>query len=175
MSTPNQKSDTKSTTTYAQSYAGVRQDSGDPSNFVKMVREFYDGQGITDKKVIVFSDSLNIEHCLEYKTFAEEAGFSPTFGVGTFFTSRFDIHISLMTVNTDGILDDYTNKATREKSKPLNIVIKIATANGSPAVKLSDNLGKNTGDHAKVLEVKKTLGYVEKTWEEGDESHRWTK
>lgn len=73
------------------------------------------------------------------------------------------------------ITDDYTNKATGEKSKPLNIVIKIATANGSPAVKLSDNLGKNTGDHAKVVEVKKKLGYVEQSWEEGDESHRWTK
>lgn len=71
--------------------------------------------------------------------------------------------------------DDFTNKATGEKSKPLNIVIKIATANGSPAVKLSDNLGKNTGDHAKVLEVKKKLGYVEQSWEAGDESHRWTK
>lgn len=79
-----------------------------------------------------------------------------------------------MKVDTDGILDDYTKKATGEKSQPLNIVIKIATANGSPAVKLSDNLGKNTGDQAKVLEVKKTLGYVEQSWEEGDESHRWT-
>lgn len=90
-SAPNEKPDTKSTTTYAQSYAGVRQDSGDPSNYVKMAREFYDRQGITDKKVIVFSDSLNIENCIEYKTIAEEAGFTPTFGVGTFFTSMFDM------------------------------------------------------------------------------------
>jgi nicotinate phosphoribosyltransferase len=74
--------------TYAQSYTGVRQDSGDPAHFVQMVREFYDRQGITDKKTIVFSDSLDIEHCLEYKAIAEEAGFNPTFGVGTFFTSK---------------------------------------------------------------------------------------
>ncbi|KAJ5121089.1 Nicotinate phosphoribosyltransferase [Penicillium bovifimosum] len=145
------------TMTYAQCYAGVRQDSGDPAYFVKMIRDFYDSQGIAEKKTVVFSDSLNIENCLEYKTIAEEAGFNPTFGVGTFFTN------------------DYINNSTGEKSKPLNIVIKIATANGSPAVKLSDNLGKNTGDHAKVQEVKKKLGYVEHTWEEGDESHRWTK
>jgi nicotinate phosphoribosyltransferase len=71
-------------------------------------------------------------------------------------------------------LDDYLNTTTQEKSKPLNIVIKIATANGRPAVKLSDNLGKNTGDHEKVLEVKKTLGYVEQDWKDGDERNRWT-
>jgi nicotinate phosphoribosyltransferase len=74
--------------TFAQVYTGVRQDSGDPTFFVKTVREFYDREGITDKKVVVFSDSLDIEHCLEYKTIAEEAGFTPTFGVGTFFTSK---------------------------------------------------------------------------------------
>ncbi|CAI7606844.1 unnamed protein product [Penicillium manginii] len=142
--------------TFAQVYTGVRQDSGDPTFFVKTVREFYDREGITDKKVVVFSDSLDIEHCLEYKTIAEEAGFTPTFGVGTFFTN------------------DYLNTTTQEKSKPLNIVIKIATANGRPAVKLSDNLGKNTGDHEKVLEVKKTLGYVEQDWKDGDERNRWT-
>ncbi|CAI7663638.1 unnamed protein product [Penicillium palitans] len=158
ISVPNQKGDiNSSTTTYAQSYAGVRQDSGDPAFFVKLVRDFYDSQGITDTKTVVFSDSLDIEHCLEYKAIAEKAGFNPTFGVGTFFTN------------------DFITKSTGKKSKPLNIVIKIATANGSPAVKLSDNLGKNMGDSAKVQEVKKKLGYVEHEWEEGDESHRWTK
>ncbi|PYH99868.1 nicotinate phosphoribosyltransferase [Aspergillus ellipticus CBS 707.79] len=142
--------------TFAQVYSGVRQDSGDPTYFVKQVREFYNREGIKDRKTVVFSDSLNIESCLEYKTIAEEAGFNPTFGVGTFFTN------------------DYTNKSNNEKSKPLNIVIKIATANGRPAVKLSDNLGKNTGDKDLVQRVKKQLGYVEQQWKEGDESNRWT-
>lgn len=73
---------------YAQAFAGVRQDSGDPVGFVKRMREFYDGQGIKDKKTIVFSDSLNIDRCLEYKQAAEEHGFQPTFGIGTFLTSK---------------------------------------------------------------------------------------
>ncbi|KAE8349219.1 Quinolinate phosphoribosyl transferase [Aspergillus coremiiformis] len=143
--------------TYAQVYSGVRQDSGDPVYFVKMVRDFYDKEGVTDKKTMVFSDSLNIEHCLEYKVVAEEAGFQPVFGVGTFFTN------------------DFTHKSNGEKSTPLNIVIKISTANGRPAVKLSDNMGKNTGDQQKVQEVKQKLGYVEHRWKEGDESNRWSK
>jgi len=72
----------------------VRQDSGDPVGFVKMMREFYDSIGIKEKKTIVFSDSLNIELCLEYMQAAEEAGFQPTFGVGTFLTSKsFRCHI----------------------------------------------------------------------------------
>lgn len=95
ISVPNQKGDiNSSTTTYAQSYAGVRQDSGDPAFFVKLVRDFYDSQGITDTKTVVFSDSLDIEHCLEYKAIAEKAGFNPTFGVGTFFTSKFEFRNS---------------------------------------------------------------------------------
>lgn len=77
-----------SSKTYAKAFAGVRQDSGDPAGFVKMMRDFYDGLGIKEKKTIVFSDSLNIELCLEYKQAAEEAGFQPTFGVGTFLTSK---------------------------------------------------------------------------------------
>ncbi|KAL4917118.1 Quinolinate phosphoribosyl transferase [Aspergillus aurantiobrunneus] len=140
---------------YAQVYTGVRQDSGDPTYFVKMARDFYDREGITGTKAVVFSDSLDIEHCLEYKVIAEEAGFKPVFGVGTFFTN------------------DFLNKTTGEKSKPLNIVIKISSANGRPAVKLSDNMGKNTGDKDTVQSVKKRLGYVEHEWEEGDERNRW--
>ncbi|KAJ5806822.1 nicotinate phosphoribosyltransferase [Penicillium riverlandense] len=145
------------TRTYAQVYDGIRQDSGDPAYFVKMVRQFYEGEGITSPKTVVFSDSLTIDLCLEYKTIAEEANFKPVFGVGTFFTN------------------DFTNKSNGKKSKPLNIVIKIATANGRPAVKLSDNMGKNTGDRETVQKVKKQLGYVEQEWEEGDESNRWAR
>ncbi|KAK4242654.1 Quinolinate phosphoribosyl transferase [Achaetomium macrosporum] len=141
--------------TYADVFTGVRQDSGDPKGFVQLMRNFYDDQGIHDKKVIVFSDSLNIERCLEYKQVAEEAGFQPTFGVGTFLTN------------------DFVNTKTGKKSTPLNIVIKLSSAAGRPAIKISDNIGKNTGDKATVEKVKRELGYVEKEWEGGDETARW--
>ncbi|KAE9983947.1 hypothetical protein BLS_003352 [Venturia inaequalis] len=146
-----------SKTTYAKAFTGVRQDSGNPADFTKMMRQFYDKVGITDKKAIVFSDSLNVELCLQYKKQAEELGFTPSFGIGTFLTN------------------DYTHLSTGKKSVPLNIVIKISSCEGRAAVKISDNIGKNTGDKATVEEVKKRLGYMERSWEGGDESTRWGK
>jgi nicotinate phosphoribosyltransferase len=141
--------------TFAEVFSGVRQDSGDPAQFVKMMRDFYDKEGITDKKTIVFSDSLNIDLCLEYKQISDEAGFLCTFGVGTFFTN------------------DFVQQSTGKKSVPLNIVIKLSSAAGNEAVKISDNIGKNTGDKATVEKVKQQLGYVEKDWKQGDETTRW--
>lgn len=52
-------------------------------------------------------------------------------------------------------------------------MIKIASASGRNAVKISDNIGKNTGDKSTVAEVKQRLGYTEKTWAGGDEKTRW--
>ncbi|KAF3762233.1 nicotinate phosphoribosyltransferase [Cryphonectria parasitica EP155] len=141
--------------TYAEVFTGVRQDSGDPAEFVKTMQKFYGSVGIKDKKVIVFSDSLNIEKCLEYKKIAEEAGFQPTFGVGTFLTN------------------DFTRLSDGSNSTPMNIVIKLSSAGNNAAVKISDNIGKNTGDKETVERVKRELGYVEKDWKEGDESKRW--
>jgi nicotinate phosphoribosyltransferase len=74
--------------TYADAFTGVRQDSGDPLEFVATMRAFYDAEGVPGKKTIVFSDSLNLDLCFKYKKAAEAAGFQPTFGVGTFLTSK---------------------------------------------------------------------------------------
>jgi len=143
---------------YAEVFQGVRQDSGDPVEFVQLMRKFYDSQGIKEKKTIVFSDSLDVEKCLEYKKLAESEGFVTSFGVGTFLTNDF-VHRS--------------PKLWGRKSIPLNIVIKISSANGKPAIKISDNVGKNTGDKEEVKRVKRELGYEEREWANGDEAWRW--
>jgi nicotinate phosphoribosyltransferase len=104
--------------TYAEVFSGVRQDSGNPAEYVKMLRQYYDSQGIKEKKTLVFSDSLNIDRCLEYKKISDESGFQPTFGVGTYLTN------------------DFTHLKTGTKSVPLNIVIKLSSAAGRPAIKI---------------------------------------
>jgi nicotinate phosphoribosyltransferase len=149
------KSESAEQPSYAEVFTGIRQDSGDPREYIKLAADFYKSIGVRGK-TIVFSDSLNVDRCLEYKELAEAYGFNPSFGVGTFFTNDFKR-------KSDG----------KMKSVPLNIVIKLSKAGGRPAVKISDNIGKNTGDSGTMREVKQRLGYAEKEWSEGDESKRW--
>lgn len=141
---------------YTDIYAGVRQDSGDPVTYTHQIGQFYRDLGYaSNSKVIMYSDSLNLERCLSYKKEAEKEGLIPRFGVGTFFSNDF-------------------RRASNpsEKSKPMNIVMKISSVNEHPAIKLSDNLGKNTGDEEEVARVKRKLGYVE-SGNIVDESNRW--
>ena len=147
--------DTRPEPPFVEVFGGIRQDSGDPKQYVKLASEFYDSIG-AKKQTIVFSDSLNVEKCLEYKEVAETHGFTPSFGIGTFFTNDFTLKS-----------DDAT------KSKPLNIVIKLSKAGGRPAIKISDNAGKNTGHAETVKEVKDKLGYTERSWEGVTEAQRW--
>lgn len=142
-------------TTYAQLFTGTRQDSGDPLAFVQTMKTFYAEQGIHEPKTVIFSDSLDVDKCIKYKEAAREAGLNASFGIGTHFTN------------------DFKRKSDGEKSVPMNIVIKIERADGRLAVKLSDNLGKNTGDSEEVARAKRELGYHEQSWEGVSETNRW--
>ncbi|USW48757.1 Putative nicotinate phosphoribosyltransferase family [Septoria linicola] len=142
---------------YAKIFTGVRQDSGDPLDFISLMRRFYTDHNISDKKTIVFSDSLTVEKAMHYKHATEKVGLTATFGVGTFFTN------------------DFVHTKTGEKSVPLNIVIKVSKANGNDAIKLSDDVGKNMGEKELVRKVKEQVGYEDKRWVGGDEAHRWDK
>lgn len=124
----------------AKLFDGLRCDSGDPIEFIDKTLRFYKENRIeTESKTIVFSDSLNIEAVKQIKNYVNNR-LHDTYGIGTFFS------------NDVGV-------------KPLNMVIKLTDVKSSSklaeyhsAVKLSDVLGKNTGDKKEIEICKLTLG-----------------
>ena len=124
---------------YARLYDGVRHDSGNPFEFVDKFVSHYKKLNIDPmSKTIIFSDGLDIELATQIKEYCV-GKIKSAFGIGTHLTNNV-----LNTIKNDGTF-----------IKPLNMVIKISDVfvndEWIPAVKLSDNKGKNTG---KVEEVK---------------------
>ena len=123
----------------ARLFDGVRQDSGDPVKWGDHMLKHYDLLGIpTANKRFVFSDGLDTDLYISLdKKFREHC--QPVGGIGTHFT------------NDVGV-------------KPLNMVIKLATANFGQGkvdvVKLSDNAGKHTGTPEAIVQVKQELGIL---------------
>ncbi|KAF8871767.1 nicotinate phosphoribosyltransferase [Infundibulicybe gibba] len=109
----------------AQRWVGLRQDSGSPFSFAVRAKGIYDQLGINPaEKLIVYSDSLDVHKALELKKHSDSLGLTKvSFGIGTFLTNDFK------TVSSGG----------GEKSKALNMVIKLASVNDIPCVKLSDD------------------------------------
>lgn len=103
----------------------------------------YQALGIPyNTKSLIYSDALTVDKCLAIKKQCDELNFelgestaflyldpqlrldSASFGIGTFLTN------------------DFKKVSTGEKSKALNIVIKLSSVNDKPCVKLSDDLDK---------------------------------
>jgi nicotinate phosphoribosyltransferase len=107
---------------------GIRQDSGNPILIAHRIIEEWKKLGINPKhKKIIFSDNLNAETALNiYNVFKDIT--NCVFGIGTNLT------------NDCGY-------------KHLNMVIKLDEVNGKKVVKLSDDIGKYTGDQKRLEEV----------------------
>ncbi|KAF7330408.1 Nicotinate phosphoribosyltransferase [Mycena venus] len=137
----------------AMRWQGLRQDSGDPFVFGRRAKEVFDSLGIDpSKKMIIYSDALNIDKALRLKEQANDLGLNGlafltrlkltshtkpvSFGIGTFLTN------------------DFKKTASADVSKALNMVIKLSAVDDRPCVKLSDDLTKNTGDKDTVEMVK---------------------
>jgi nicotinate phosphoribosyltransferase len=122
-------------TFYAKLFDGVRHDSGNPFKFTEKIVDHYKHLGIDPiSKTIVFSDSLNVDLAIELKKYCKHIGIECSFGIGTHLT------------NDVGI-------------KALNIVIKMVSINNRHVIKLSDVLGKHTGDSETIALVKRIIGY----------------
>ncbi|KAH6913253.1 nicotinate phosphoribosyltransferase [Coprinopsis sp. MPI-PUGE-AT-0042] len=123
--------DFKSSQSRAERWTGLRQDSGSPNEFAVRFKAFYDSLQIdAADKLVVFSDSLSVNKAVELQK-------ELSYGIGTHFTN------------------DFKSKTTGEKSKALNIVIKLKEVDHKPCIKLSDDLKKTTGQQSVVDEVLK--------------------
>ena len=121
---------------FAKLFDGVRHDSNSPFEFTdKWVKKYKELNIDPNDKQIVFSDSLNTQLCIEIHNYCN-GKIKDSFGVGTHLT------------NDVGV-------------KPLNMVIKLSSAKvlgeWTPTIKLSDNLGKNTGDENMIRLCKEML------------------
>ncbi|KAJ7650585.1 nicotinate phosphoribosyltransferase [Roridomyces roridus] len=113
----------------AMRWQGLRQDSGDPFEFGVRAKEVLESLGIEpSSKMIIYSDALDIEKAVGLQQQARDLGLTVSFGIGT--------------------------TGTDEKSKALNMVIKLSSVDDRPCVKISDDLNKNTGNAETVLMVK---------------------
>ena len=118
----------------ARVYDGVRHDSADPFVFADKVIQHYRSLNIDPCcKSIVFSDGLDAKLAIELQQFCH-GRIKCSFGIGTHFSNDF------------------------AGSPALNIVIKLAEINKIPVVKLSDDIGKSTGDKNALRVAKWTFG-----------------
>lgn len=103
---------------FANTYEGLRHDSGDPVEWGEKAIAHYQKLGIDPMtKTLVFSDNLDLDKALDlYRHFHTRVNL--VFGIGT-----------RLTCNIPEV-------------KPLNIVIKLVQCNGKPVAKLSDSPGK---------------------------------
>ncbi|MDP4224258.1 MAG: nicotinate phosphoribosyltransferase [Bacteroidota bacterium] len=126
---------------HAKLFDGIRQDSGDPLAFTDRALEFYQQNRIDpETKTIVFSDALDLDKIFGIRQYVR-GRIHDVYGIGTYLT------------NDVGV-------------QPLNIVIKMTGSkldpadDFHPAVKLSDDPGKYTGDPAEIQVCKSVLNLI---------------
>jgi nicotinate phosphoribosyltransferase len=123
-------------------WTGFRPDSAPPIEGGEKIIEWWEKKGRDPRgKLLVFSDGLDVETIIKtYRHF--EGRVRMSFGWGTNLTNDF---ADCSPRDTPGLL-------------PISIVCKVSHVNGRPAVKLSDNPRKATGDPAEVERYKRFFG-----------------
>ncbi|PVU95381.1 hypothetical protein BB561_001853 [Smittium simulii] len=138
-------------------FNGIRHDSGDPVVLLDMAIAHYQNLSIDPKnKLIIFSDSLTVEKAIRLQRLCKEKGIGCAFGIGTNFTNDFN------KITVDSHSTSATNiNSLENKSKAMNIVIKLMTCNEVGCVKLSDDHGKYTGLPSDIDRALNELGLAE--------------
>jgi len=118
-------------------YSGVRQDSGSPEAFLDRLLAHYRHLGIDPAgKRVIFSDGLDVSRARQIHHYVG-GRMQDAYGIGTHLTN-----------DIPGI-------------QPLDIVIKLTRFDGEPAVKLSDEPGKVTGDADKCRRIQEFVGALD--------------
>ncbi|HWU65132.1 MAG TPA: nicotinate phosphoribosyltransferase [Ensifer sp.] len=123
-------------------WTGFRPDSAPPIEGGEKIIDWWKKKGRDPRgKLLVFSDGLDVETIIKtYRHF--EGRVRMSFGWGTNLTNDF---ADCSPRDTPGLL-------------PISIVCKVSHVNGRPAVKLSDNPRKATGEPAEVERYKRFFG-----------------
>ncbi len=123
-------------------WTGFRPDSAPPIEGGERIIDWWKSRGRDPvEKLIVFSDGLDVDTIISaFEHF--DGRVRMAFGWGTNLTNDFD-----------GCLPN-----GGEELNPISLVCKVSSANGIPAVKLSDNPRKATGDAAEVERYVRIFG-----------------
>ncbi len=127
-------------------WKGFRPDSLPPVEAGEMIINWWEQHGQDPKdKLLIFSDGLDIDTIEEaYHHFHGRVRMS--FGWGTNLTNDFRDCDPMLEPDAADLLD------------PLSLVCKVTSANGRPAVKLSDNPAKATGDKREIERYRRVFG-----------------
>jgi nicotinate phosphoribosyltransferase len=121
-------------------WTGIRIDSGDPHAIGEHVIDWWRARGQDPTtKLAIFSDALDVDQIEDLHT-AFKGRMRLGFGWGTLLTNDF------RGFDQAGRLD------------PFSIVCKVISANGRPAVKLSDNPTKATGPTDQIARYRRVFG-----------------
>ncbi|OAX30922.1 Nicotinate/Quinolinate PRTase C-terminal domain-like protein [Rhizopogon vinicolor AM-OR11-026] len=125
----------------ANQWKALRQDSGNPKAFAPRAKQMYEERGIDHtQKGIIYGDALDdVNKVKALHDQCQQLGFTKcSFGIGTW------------------LMNDFKMKSSgyKEKSKALNMVIKLGSIDGKECVKISDDIAKNTGVPEAVTKVK---------------------
>jgi nicotinate phosphoribosyltransferase len=123
-------------------WTGFRPDSAPPIEGGEAILDWWTSKGVDPReKLLVFSDGMDVDGiAAAYRHF--EGRVRMSFGWGTNLTNDF------RDVAPDG----------RSALEAISLVCKVTEVNGRPAVKLSDNPGKATGDPAEIERYRRIFG-----------------
>ena len=127
-------------------WTGFRPDSAPPIEGGERIIHWWKSKGRDPRqKLLIFSDGLDVDS-IEAAYHHFDGKVRMAFGWGTNLTNDFEDCAPIQT----------------DKLNPISIVCKVTKANGRPAVKLSDNPAKATGDKAEIDRYLRLFGEADR-------------